>query len=208
MDGLGLRRLASLAAPPRCAACAFACEEGGPLCGSCADELRSATPIVEAGPPGVDLAVAASRFEGVARRLVHGLKFARRLGLAQIAAEAMLRSSPDPGCSAVVAVPAAPWRAGWRGFDPAEELAIALAERSGLPLRGCLRRSRGPRQVGRSRRARLADPPSVRARPPVPEATLLVDDVWTTGATLSACAAALRSSGCRRVVALTLARAL
>jgi predicted amidophosphoribosyltransferase len=78
---------------------------------------------------------------------------------------------------------------------------------SELPLARCLRRSRGPRQVGRKRAERLANPPRVWASGPAPEAALLVDDVWTTGATLSACALALRKAGCHRVVALTLARA-
>ena len=66
----------------------------------------------------------------------------------------------------------------------------------------------GRRQVGRRRSQRLADPPHVWAVEASPHAALLVDDVWTTGATLSACALALRDGGCRRIVALTLARAL
>jgi predicted amidophosphoribosyltransferase len=112
--------------------------------------------------------------------------------------------SPD----AVVPVPAGPWRWRWRGFDPAEEIGIATAERAELPFRPCLRRGRGTRQVGRHRSERLADPPRVWAAAEVPRNALLVDDVWTTGATLAACAAALRDAGSRRIVALTLARAL
>jgi predicted amidophosphoribosyltransferase len=76
-----------------------------------------------------------------------------------------------------------------------------------LPLADCLRRSGGRRQVGRRRADRLADPPRVRTAGKGPAAALLVDDVWTTGATLAACAAALREAGTNRVIALALARA-
>jgi len=176
--------------------------------------------VCEPGPPGVDLAVAVSEFEGVARRIVHGLKYARRLSLARVAAAAMLAAlpegervagtraghRPDDGFLAVVPVPAGPWRWRWRGFDPAEELSIAIAKRAGIPLSACLRRSTGRQQVGRRRSERLSDPPRVWAVG-APASALLVDDVWTTGATLSACAGALRGAGCDRVVALTLARA-
>lgn len=162
----------------------------------------------EPGPPGIELAVSAAPFEGAARRVVHGLKFGRRLSLAGVAAEAMLRALPAAESpDAVVSVPPGPWRWHWRGFDPAEELAIAVAERAGLPFDPCLRRSRGVRQVGRRRGERLADPPRVRTVRSAPRRALLVDDVWTTGATLAACARALRSAGCGRLVALTLARA-
>jgi predicted amidophosphoribosyltransferase len=140
---------------------------------------------------------------------VHGLKYARRLSLAEVAAEAMLAVMPgNESLEAVVPVPAGPWRRRWRGFDPAEEIALAVASRAGLPISACLRRSSGRRQVGRRRFERLADPPRVRAIAPAPVAVLLVDDVWTTGATIGACAAALRAAGSRRIVALTLARAL
>src|SRR5262249_62140060 len=109
---------------------------------------------------------------------------------------------------AAVPVPPARWRWRWRGFDPAEELALALAEEIDIPVRRCLRRAGGRRQVGRRRTERLSDPPSVWAVRDAPRRALLVDDVWTTGATLSACAGALREAGSGRIVALTLARAL
>jgi predicted amidophosphoribosyltransferase len=163
--------------------------------------------VIEAGPPGVDLAIAASPFEGPARRVVHGLKYSRRLSLAGVAAEAMLRALPGyESADAVVPVPAGPWRWRWRGFDPAEEIALSLAARAGMPVRSCLRRGRGRRQVGRRRSDRLADPPAVRATQECPPQVLLIDDVWTTGATLSACAGALRERGSRRVVSLAFAR--
>ncbi len=165
--------------------------------------------LLDPGPHGVDLAVSASPFEGVARRVVHGLKYARRLSLARVAAEAMLAALPGPAAaSAVVPVPAGRWRWRWRGFDPAEEIAIAICAIAELPLEGCLRRGRGRRQVGRPRFERLADPPKVWLQGEAPQTALLIDDVWTTGATLSACGLMLREGGCRRVVALTLAHTL
>jgi predicted amidophosphoribosyltransferase len=214
-------QLASIVAPPVCAACAAPCGSGSVLCGECDAELAAARRVCEPGPPGVDMAVAVSEFDGVARRIVHGLKYGRRLSLARVAAAAMLATlaeggrvagavaghNQDEATLAVVPVPAGPLRWRWRGFDPAEELSIAIAKRAGIPLSACLRRSRGRRQVGRRRSERLSDPPRVWAVGSAPASALLVDDVWTTGATLSACAGALRGAGCDRVVALTLARA-
>jgi predicted amidophosphoribosyltransferase len=202
-------QLISLVSPPLCAACGAGCAPDLVLCELCARELAAAPRVIEPGPQGVDLAISASPFEGMGRRVAHGLKFGRRLALATAAAEAMLRALPEAETpEAVVPVPAAPLRWRWRGFDPAEEIAIAVARGAGIPLARCLRRGAGPRQVGRRRRQRLADPPTVRPLTAAPASALLVDDVWTTGATLAACAKALREAGSRRVVALTLARAL
>jgi predicted amidophosphoribosyltransferase len=204
-----LDHVASLIAPPLCAACGAPRPPRTVLCERCEAELAAAPRVLDPGPPGVDLVVSAAPFDGVARRVAHGLKFGRRLSLAAVAARAMLRVLPVREAAGVaVPVPAGPWRLRWRGFDPAEEIAIALAEISGTRLEPCLRRARGRRQVGRRRRQRLTDPPRVWAVGPAPGAVLLIDDVWTTGATLAACAAALRDAGSRRVVALTLAHAL
>jgi predicted amidophosphoribosyltransferase len=229
--GLGpIEHLVSLLAPPLCAACGEQCPPDALLCERCASHLAGTPAVIEPGPPGVDLAVAASPFDGVARRVVHGLKYSRRLALAGVAAEAMLRALPryvyaGPGscegapqsatrfvseepAMVVVPVPPGAWRWRWRGFDPAEEIALAVSARAGLPLTRCLRRDGGRRQVGRRRWERLSDPPEVLLSGEPPERALLVDDVWTTGATLSACGRALRAGGSRRVTALALARAL
>ena len=61
---------------------------------------------------------------------------------------------------------------------------------------------------GRDGAYRLADPPRVRAVREPPKRAVLVDDVLTTGATLGACAAALRAGGAERIGALTFARSL
>lgn len=212
-----IERMISLVAPPLCAACGSHRPLGAVICERCDGDLAGAPAVIEPGPPGVDLAVAASPLDGVARSVVHGLKYARRLSLAQVAAAAMLRTLPEfafvhRGGEAegralrVVPVPAGSWRWRWRGFDPGEEIAIAIARAGGWPLSVCLRRRGGRRQVGRRRSERLSDPPRVTLAEDPPREALLVDDVWTTGATLSACARALRQGGSRRVVALTLAR--
>ncbi|HYP56580.1 MAG TPA: phosphoribosyltransferase family protein, partial [Solirubrobacterales bacterium] len=88
------------------------------------------------------------------------------------------------------------------------EIAGALAARAALPLASCLRRRGVGRQRGRRRAERIGHPPLVEARGEVPRSVLLVDDVLTTGATLSACARALRAAGAVRVVAITFSRRL
>jgi predicted amidophosphoribosyltransferase len=201
-----LGSIGSLGAGPRWGAWGRVCAIASPICAACERELWSAPPLAAMGPPGVEVAIAAAEYRGAARDLALGLKFGRRLGLASAAAAAIAAASPPEHLrGAIVPVPPAPWRWRWRGFDPAEEIALALADLTGLPYEHCLRRAEGPRQVGRPKRDRLAHPPRIRARGRIPAECLLVDDVWTTGATLAACARVLRDGGCERVVALTLA---
>ena len=109
---------------------------------------------------------------------------------------------------AVVAVPPAPRRLRRRGFDPAGELAAAFAAKLGAEPVSCLARRGSGDQVGRRRAERIGRPPRIEAIAEAPRSILLIDDVLTTGATLSSCAAALRAAGARRIVALTFTRRL
>jgi predicted amidophosphoribosyltransferase len=193
--------------PSLCAACGRSCRPGALLCTRCARRLGSARPLAGAGPAGIDRAWSSAPHEGPARDLVTALKFRRLLPVADLIAERIHWLAPAGLLSGtVVPVPTARLRSLRRGFDPAAEIAAALAERSGAPLSACLVRSGGGRQVGRRRPERIGHPPRISARAEVPRSVLLVDDVLTTGATLSACARALRAAGAIRVVAATFTR--
>lgn len=162
-----------------------------------------------AGPPGLDKAWSSASYEGVARDLVAALKFRRLLPVADLMAERIEWLAPTHLLSGtIVPVPPARSRMRRRGFDPAGELAGALAERLGAPPRCCLERRGSGRQVGRRRAERIGHPPRIHAVAAAPRSVLLVDDVLTTGATLAACARALRAAGSSRVVAVTFARRL
>ena len=152
-------------------------------------------------------------YEGPAGALVRGLKYRGAAGLADAMAAQIAANSP-PGLlerpAVLVPVPLHPSRRRSRGYNQAERLAHALARRSGLELRDCLRRTgAATRQVGRGREERLGRPPAgieLSPRGACPSDVLLVDDVATTGATLAACAAALDAAGARWVMAVAFAR--
>jgi predicted amidophosphoribosyltransferase len=161
-------------------------------------------------------------YAGAVPALVKGLKERGAVGLARLMAAQIAATAP-PGlwdvtvATALVPVPADPWRRRRRGVDHAARLARELAPRCGLPVAPVLARRAdgGPRQAGLPRERRLRpDSQAVvlrtaRGAPAaVPEAAILVDDVHTTGATLHACALALRESGASEVRAVTYARTL
>jgi predicted amidophosphoribosyltransferase len=161
------------------------------------------------GPAGIDRVWSSASHEGVARDLVAALKFRRLLPVADLMADRIHWLAPAHMLSGtIVPVPPAPARLRRRGFDPAGELAGALAERLSIPSQACLVRSGSGRQVGRRRSERVGHPPRIRSAAAAPRSVILVDDVLTTGATLTACARALRGAGAVRVVSVTFARRL
>jgi len=97
-----------------------------------------------------------------------------------------------------------------RGFDQAEALARAVAERLRWPVTRLVERVHDTapqaRRSGAERRRALEGAFRVRARPP--PLVILVDDVLTSGSTAAGCASALRLAGAREVGVLTAARAL
>jgi predicted amidophosphoribosyltransferase len=201
------RVLTAVFLPSLCAACGRSCKTEARLCGGCEKRLDSAEPLTGAGPVGLDRAWSSAAHEDVARDLVTAFKFRRLLPVAALMAERIQRLAPaDLLSGTIVPAPTARLRSSMRGFDPAGEIASALAERTGLPLSDCLARRGWGRQVGRRRAERMGQPPQMRLRGEAPRSALLIDDVLTTGATLSSCARALRSAGAIRVVAITFTR--
>lgn len=201
-------------APDLCPSCADGLEPIGATicrrCGSpCAHEADGCAGCRDLG--GFARARSLVRYGGPASRLALAVKrtgspgLARGAGtlLADLAVAHGLAGSPP---LTVAFVPAGR-RARRRGFDHAELLARAVARR--LDVR-CVRALRRARDLGRqadagldTRRGNVAG--AFRSRP-VAGTILLVDDVFTTGATAEACALALTESGAERVHVVTWAR--
>lgn len=167
----------------------------GSLCGGCRALLR---PAPERFVAGVGTIQAAYAHEGVARRLVHYLKYRGVVAAGRVLAQAMAEHIPV-GVT-LVAVPRVAWRRLRYGVDPARELASSLGHITGLPVAEAL----ASPLWGRARAGgRHGFAPRFRPRDEVPSGPVwLVDDVVTTGTTLTAAA-----SGLPRVVGAVTATA-
>jgi len=195
--------------PALCAACGHSCRSGAVLCTRCSRRLAEAKPLAGRGAAGLDGAWSSAPHEGVARELVSALKFRRLLPVAATMAERIEWLAPQSLLTGtIVPVPSTRLRSLGRGFDPAAEIAAAISLRTGAPVRSVLSRADLGRQLGRRRAQRIGRPPHVRLRGEAPRSALLIDDVLTTGATLAACARALRGGGSIRVAAVTFTRRL
>src|SRR3954447_18235760 len=139
-----LHAVAAGFSPPLCAACGRSCRREAIVCTRCGRRLGAAAPLLGRGPQGLDRVWSSASYEGVARGLVAALKFRQLLPVADLMADRIHWLAPAHLLSGeLVPVPAAPSRRRRGGFDPAGELAGALAERLGIEPRPCLARRGG-----------------------------------------------------------------
>ena len=232
-----LKIVVDLALPPRCPGCGMVTESdhlfcadcwqalhflGGPACACCGEPFPldpgagALCGACLADPPAFAAMRAAVAYGDIPRRLALRLKYGGRPGLAVTLAMQMRRLIVTGEDALLVPVPLHRWRLWRRGYNQALLIARALARQTGLPLlpdaleryrATPLLRGLGPRQrrkvVAGAFRVRRAQ-----AHRLVGRRVVLIDDVYTTGATVNACAQALRRAGAASVTVCCFARVL
>lgn len=219
-----VEKLISLVAPHYCVVCG---NEGSVVCAWCLPDLAPPLPsrcfLCKKATQNSAVCQSCRRvtaikhvwvrtfYEGTAKKLVHDLKFERRLAAVKPIARLMSESLPYLPADTIVAhVPTATSRVRKRGYDHAEKIARALAGHLNLRHEVLLARVSQTRQVGAKRAQRLSQMKGA-FRPigsqKLQKATiLLVDDLTTTGATLEAAASCLKSAGAKTVNAVVFAQ--
>lgn len=210
-------RLIGIIAPHECLGCR---SEGGLLCGSCLNDLQKVPQrcyVCRRVSPGfrtcescrskapLDSLAVAAVYEGLPKELVQLLKFSRAAAAAEVAAAAIAQVLPAEiaGGAVISHIPTAPARVRERGYDQAALIAKSLARQIGQPYSPLLLRMGAHRQLGQNREARLKQMEG--AFRPIKvgryrdKRVLLVDDVFTTGATCESAARTLRQAGFSRV---------
>ena len=189
----------------------------GAFCASCGTALvtsseRGAAPACgccDAGRTALAAVYALGEYDGTLRAVLHALKYGGRRSVAPRLSALMAHHARGLLAGADLAIPVPlHWTRRWhRGFNQSAELAAGL----GLPVVHALRRRRATSsQTGLTaadRRANVRGAFAVR-RPTAlaSRSIVLVDDVWTTGATMEACGRAVSACGAREVRGITAAR--
>lgn len=231
-----LRLVVDFALPPRCPGCGAIVGEEHSFCLGCWSELqflgepccaRCGLPFEHDGggagaecgaclahPPRFDRVRAAVAYGDIPRKVALKLKYGGRPGVAETMARLMERHLERGPDVLLAPVPLHRWRLWTRGYNQAGLIASALARRSGgTALLDALERRKatpylrgmGPRERALAVRGAFAVPER-RKGAVAGKRVVLIDDVFTSGATANACAQALKKAGAAEVALLCWAR--
>lgn len=205
--------------PPRCALCRRPLE--GDRQGLCPDCRKSRETLTESWAktkaPFLEGCVSVYLYEGDVRRGIHAFKYRGAVGsgrvFGELLAQRLAQSGLAPRVQAVCWVPCHWKTKRRRGYEQAAEIARPMAKQLDLPAMALLKKTRDTKPMNKlgaaARRANVLGAFAADCPPGALEglSILIVDDVYTTGATLSECARALREAGAAHVYGATFAKA-
>ena len=196
------RALLDFAYPPHCAVCEADIEADALLCGSCWAEIvpRHPQPRSEDRGHAFEQVVALGPFTGALQQAIYALKFRNQVRLGRELGERMGRCLAEQlaPLDCLLPVPLHPARQRERGFNQSAEIAAGLGAVLGVPVyHEVVRRQKNTRQQAllsaEERHANLRDAFALVTAPPAGARIGIIDDVWTTGETMAACAQAVGS---------------
>lgn len=207
-------KLLDLFFPPRCAFCRRLTQSGARICPKCLRTLPFSKTAAVQRFPHLESCCSPLFYVDEVRSSLLRYKFHGLNAYAEVYGEFMAKCIDENGisCDSITWVPLSRRRLRTRGYDQARLLAEAIAERTGQPCVAMLEKTRNNRaqsSVGSAENRRRNVKGVYRALPGAEikgKRILLVDDIVTTGATLSACAAVLKKAGAEGVYAVTAAR--
>ena len=209
-----LSAILDLLFPPRCTFCHRLTQKGAAVCPRCQEKLPYTGSASRQSFPHVDGCCSPLYYVGTVRESLLRYKFGGLRHYAGVYGELLAKCIDENAfsCDSITWVPLSRRRLRRRGYDQARLLAEEAAKRLGLPCKRLLRKKKNnPSQSGtgnaeKRRRNVKGVYETMKDAEITGKRILLVDDIVTTGATLSECASVLKAAGAKAVFACTLAR--